>query len=118
MTYLSPQQATRHPNARKLDMKNFVHRPIPRLLRYDLLLKSILKETPPTHEDMEAIPQAIEVIQALGKETDTGIAAAKEKVEIWGYNSNLVFKVGEAIVSHFFLSGSTIVIAICRTWIC
>ena len=80
-------------------MKNFINRPIPRLLRYELLLKGILEETPESHEDRETIPQVLEVIKALGKETEPGVMSAKQKVEVWRYNSNLVFKPGEAIVS-------------------
>lgn len=79
-------------------MKNFINRPIPRLLRYELLLKNILDETPEGHEDRQTIPQVLEVIKALGKETEPGVMSAKQKVEVWRYNSNLVFKPGEAIV--------------------
>lgn len=81
-------------------MKNFINRPIPRLLRYELLLKGILEETPEGHEDRETIPQVLEVIKALGKETEPGVVSAKQKVEVWRYNSNLVFKPGETIVSY------------------
>jgi hypothetical protein len=81
-------------------MKNFINRPIPRLLRYELLLKGILDETPPGHEDREAIPHVLDVIKALGKETEPGVVSAKQKVELWRYNSNLVFKAGEAVVSY------------------
>lgn len=80
-------------------MKNFVHRPVARLARYDLLLSSILKETPSNHEDKEAIPQVQEVLKVLLKETETGVQSSKERVEIWQYNTNLVFKPGEQIVS-------------------
>ena len=80
-------------------MKTFIHRPIARLLRYDLLLSSILNETPPKHEDRDSIPQVLEVLRALGKETDSATEASKEKVDIWRYNANLVFKPGESIVS-------------------
>ncbi|KAF8902367.1 Dbl-like domain-containing protein [Gymnopilus junonius] len=90
-------QCVRHPDAHRLDMKNFINRPIPRLLRYDLLLKGIMDETPPGHEDLESIPNVIDVIKALGKETEPGVVSAKQKVEVWRYNSNLVFKQGEAI---------------------
>ncbi|CCM02646.1 uncharacterized protein FIBRA_04750 [Fibroporia radiculosa] len=90
-------QCTRHPDARKLDMKNFVNRPIPRLLRYELLLKGVLEETPADHEDREAIPQVLELIKSLGKEAEPGVTSAKQKVEVWRYNSQLVFKPGEAI---------------------
>ena len=79
-------------------MKNFVHRPVARLTRYELLLSSILKETPSGHEDKEEIPQVLEVLKQLLKETETGVQSAKERVEIWQYNQNLVFKPGEAIV--------------------
>ncbi|KAI8996474.1 Dbl-like domain-containing protein [Trametes punicea] len=90
-------QCTRHPDAHRLDMKNFINRPIPRLLRYELLLKNILDETPEGHEDRDYIPQVLDVIKALGKETEPGIVSAEQKVEVWRYNSNLVFKGGEVI---------------------
>lgn len=81
-------------------MKNFINRPIPRLLRYELLLKGILDETPAGHDDREAIPHVLDVIKTLGKETEPGVVSAKQKVELWRYNSNLVFKPGETIVSY------------------
>ena len=80
-------------------MKNFINRPIPRLLRYELLLKGIMDETVGEHEDLVTIPSVIEVIKALGKETEPGVASAKQKVELWRYNANLVFsKQGEIVV--------------------
>ncbi|KAJ7614669.1 signal transducer [Mycena polygramma] len=90
-------QCVRHPDAHRLDMKNFINRPIPRLLRYELLLKGILDETPNGHDDRKEIPQVLEVIKALGKDTEPGVVSAKQKVELWRYNSNLVFKPGEGI---------------------
>lgn len=79
-------------------MKSFINRPIPRLLRYELLLKGIIDETPHGHDDREAIPNVIDVIKALGKETEPGVLSAKQKVELWSYNLNLVFKTGETVV--------------------
>ncbi|CAK5273815.1 unnamed protein product [Mycena citricolor] len=90
-------QCVRHPDAHRLDMKNFINRPIPRLLRYELLLKGILDETPANHDDRKEIPQVLEVIKALGKDTEPGVVSAKQKVELWRYNSNLAFKPGEAV---------------------
>jgi hypothetical protein len=81
-------------------LKNFINRPIPRLLRYELLLKNILDETPQGHEDRNDIPQVLEVIKAIGKDSEPGVDSAKQKVELWRYNSNLVFKPGEYIVSN------------------
>ncbi|KAF8990664.1 Dbl-like domain-containing protein [Cyathus striatus] len=90
-------QCVRHPDAHRLDMKNFINRPIPRLLRYELLLKGIIEETEEPHDDLDTIPQVIDIIKALGKETEPGVFSAKQKVELWRYNSNLVFKNGEFI---------------------
>jgi hypothetical protein len=81
-------------------MKNFINRPIPRLLRYELLLKHILSETPSYYEDRDTIPPVIDLIKVLGKETEPGVASSKQKVELWRFNSNLVFKPGEYVVSH------------------
>ena len=89
-------------------MKAFINRPIPRLLRYELLLKSILDETPEGYEDRETIPQVLDLIKALGKDSEPGVVSAKQKVEVRRYNSNLVFKPGEAIVSVFSPSLSSI----------
>lgn len=80
-------------------MKSFINRPIPRLLRYELLLKNIYDETPAGHEDREAIPQVLEIIKSLGKDSEPGVESAKQKVQLWCYNSNIVFKPGEAVVS-------------------
>ncbi|TFK71669.1 hypothetical protein BDN72DRAFT_957951 [Pluteus cervinus] len=90
-------QCVRHPDAHRLDMKNFINRPIPRLLRYELLLKGIMEESPEGHEDHEAIPHVVDVIKALGKETEPGVQTAKEKVELWRYNGSLVYKPGEYV---------------------
>jgi hypothetical protein len=78
-------------------MKNFVNRPIPRLARYELLLKSIMDASAEGHEDRESIPHVIEVIKALLKETEPGVASAEQKVELWKYNANLVWKAGEYV---------------------
>ncbi|KAF5362265.1 hypothetical protein D9756_002201 [Leucocoprinus leucothites] len=68
--------AIRHPSAQRLDMKHFVYRPIPRLTRYDN-------------------PNVIEILKALGKDTEPGVTSAKQKVDLWKYNSSIVFKSGE-----------------------
>jgi hypothetical protein len=94
------QIAVHHPDAHRLDLKDFINRPIPRLLRYELLLKQILAETPVHHDDRQAIPPVIELIKSLGKDTEPGLAGAKQKVELWRFNEGLVFKNGEYVVSR------------------
>ncbi|KAH9008657.1 hypothetical protein EDB84DRAFT_1595503 [Lactarius hengduanensis] len=78
-------------------MKNFVNRPIPHLARYELLLKGIMEASHDGHKDHESIPQFIEVINSLLEEMQPGVASAEQKVELWQYNTNLVFKLGEAM---------------------
>ena len=99
-------------------MKSFINRPIPRLLRYELLLNEILRDTPPYDEDRRTIPDVIDLIKALGRETEPGVTSSKQKVELWRYNSNLVFKSGEYVVSSFTLSILNLSKHVCRTWTC
>ncbi|KAG8970658.1 hypothetical protein FRC05_000516 [Tulasnella sp. 425] len=87
----------RNPDSRKLDLKAFIFRPIPRLLRYDLLLGQIKKMLPPEDEDLEAIVQVCDIIKDLAKATESGVATAEKKVELWNFHANLVFKPGEAV---------------------
>ena len=100
-------------------MKNFINRPIPRLFRYELLLKYILEQAPPGHEDLDTIPAVLDVLKGLQKETEPGVISAKQKVELWRYNANLVFKVGENIVCFASLRRPTSrMLTPNRTWIC
>ncbi len=100
------QDALRHPDARKLDIKAFINRPIPRMLRYNLLLSSILAVTPEGHSDQQDIPLVSELISALGRSMDHCTATAERKVELWRYKRNLRWRIGEEVVSvlsHHFL---------------
>ncbi|KAG1874386.1 Dbl homology domain-containing protein [Suillus subluteus] len=90
-------QSIQHPDAHRLDIKNFINRPIPRSLRHEPLLKGIMDETPAIHEDREAIPQVLEIIKALCKETEPGVQSTKQKVQLWCYNSNMQFKPNESV---------------------
>ena len=58
-----------------------------------------MEASPPNHEDRDTIPQVLEVIKDLGKRTEPGVQSAKDKVELWGYHANLVFKPSEMVVS-------------------
>lgn len=97
------EQCTRHPDAQKLDIKNFIMRPVARLLRYPLLLSGIMDASPAGHEDKDSIPNVLEVIKDLGKSTEGGVESSKQKVELWRYDANLVFKPGEYLVSFLSL---------------
>ncbi|KAJ3569204.1 hypothetical protein NP233_g5203 [Leucocoprinus birnbaumii] len=71
------------------------HRPIPLPLQYELLLKDNMHNSVKGHEDHADIPNVIDAIESVGKETEPGVQDAKTKVELWRYNANLVFKNGE-----------------------
>jgi RHO1 GDP-GTP exchange protein 1/2 len=95
---LPDQQCVQHPDARCLDMKTFINRPILHLLRYELLLRGVLEETAYHHEDHETIPQVIDFIKAIAKEAEPWVQSTEQKVQLWRHCSNLVFKPGEVIV--------------------
>ncbi|KAG9075486.1 hypothetical protein FS749_012835, partial [Ceratobasidium sp. UAMH 11750] len=91
------ERQTRVSDSRKHELKMFIHRPVARLPRYELLLRDIMGASPMDHEDRESIPQIIEIISELVRSTNAAIGTAKQKVEIWNYASNLVWKPGEMI---------------------
>ncbi|KAF8757531.1 hypothetical protein RHS01_03367 [Rhizoctonia solani] len=91
------ERQIRAPDARRLELKAFIHRPVARLPRYELLLRDIMAASPMDHEDRESIPQIIEIISELNRSTNAAIGTAKQKVEIWNYSANIVFKPGESI---------------------
>nr|XP_019015157.1 uncharacterized protein I206_01245 [Kwoniella pini CBS 10737]OCF53938.1 hypothetical protein I206_01245 [Kwoniella pini CBS 10737] len=87
------QTCLKDPSANRQDIYHFINRPIPRLLRYNLLLADILKSLkevgPPDHPDIEQIPGVMEVITDLGKATQKGVAVNESKVELWGFQHTL-----------------------------
>lgn len=77
----------------KHDINHFTYRPVPRLLRYRLLLPPILETLkatgPPDHDDIETIPQVMELIDQLAKATQKGVAVNEAKVELWQFEHSL-----------------------------
>lgn len=77
------------PASNRQDIFHFINRPIPRLLRYPLLLQPILKslqETGPADlADIDIIPQVIELISDLGKSTQKGVVVNESKVDLWEF---------------------------------
>lgn len=58
-----------------------------------------MEESPANHEDKKDIPHVLDVIKDLGKATEPLVTTSKQKVELWSYNSSLVWKTGEIVVS-------------------
>ncbi|KAM9335047.1 neuroepithelial cell-transforming gene 1 protein [Symphorus nematophorus] len=59
------QRCLESPFSRKLDLWSFLDIPRSRLVKYPLLLKEILKHTPPEHPDAASLEKAITVIQGV-----------------------------------------------------
>ncbi|KAF5373356.1 hypothetical protein D9615_007361 [Tricholomella constricta] len=84
-------------DAHRLSMKDFLNCPFPHLLKYVELLTAILEVTPRGHEDLKAIPLVIQDIEDLARDTEPGVASSKQKVQLWTYSANLVFRPGETM---------------------
>ncbi|KAL4658436.1 neuroepithelial cell-transforming gene 1 protein isoform X3 [Arapaima gigas] len=65
------QRCLESPFSRKLDLWSFLDVPRSRLVKYPLLLKEILRHTPPEHPDTTALEQAIGIIQAVLSDINT-----------------------------------------------
>nr|XP_046235174.1 neuroepithelial cell-transforming gene 1 protein isoform X1 [Scatophagus argus] len=59
------QRCLESPFSRKLDLWCFLDIPRSRLVKYPLLLKEILKHTPPEHPDAASLDEAITIIQGV-----------------------------------------------------
>ncbi|XP_071370001.1 neuroepithelial cell-transforming gene 1 protein-like [Centroberyx affinis] len=59
------QRCLESPFSRKLDLWSFLDIPRSRLVKYPLLLKEILRHTPPEHPDTASLEQAITIIQGV-----------------------------------------------------
>ncbi|KAH0583069.1 hypothetical protein H2248_010954 [Termitomyces sp. 'cryptogamus'] len=91
------ESCTRHPDAHRTSMKDFLNCPFTRLLQYVEMLRAILELTPRGHEDLKSIPDLIEMIEGLARETEPGVTSSKQKVQLWTYNANIIFRPGESM---------------------
>ena len=92
------EDAKNHPDARKLDIRSFINRPIPRLLKYELILKNMLNDTPPGSTDHADLGQICDILRDLGISSQHGAAASERKVFLWRYTADLVFQPGDHVV--------------------
>ena len=63
--FLVSQQASRHPDAHRLDLKHFLSRPSEHLQKYPVLLEAICNETTEGNPDVEFLKEAIAAIKKL-----------------------------------------------------
>ncbi|KAM9808314.1 neuroepithelial cell-transforming gene 1 protein-like [Neosynchiropus ocellatus] len=59
------QRCLESPFSRKLDLWSFLDIPRSRLVKYPLLLREILRHTPPEHPDVTSLERAVAIIQGI-----------------------------------------------------
>src|SRR3990167_2532907 len=57
-----PQTCMQNSETRNLELDSFLIIPLQRICKYPLLLKELLKSTPPGHTDFASLSDAVEVI--------------------------------------------------------
>ncbi|KAJ8002648.1 hypothetical protein DPEC_G00161080 [Dallia pectoralis] len=65
------QRCLESPFSRKLDLWSFLDSPRSRLVKYPLLLREILRHTPPEHPDVPRLEKAITIIQGVLSDINT-----------------------------------------------
>ncbi|MEQ2161477.1 hypothetical protein GOODEAATRI_009980 [Goodea atripinnis] len=81
------QRCLESPFSRKLDLWSFLDVPRSRLVKYPLLLREILRHTPPDHPDVASLERAITIIQDILSE----INVRKGETECQYYIDQLEF---------------------------
>ncbi|MEQ2247852.1 nucleolar protein net1 [Ilyodon furcidens] len=81
------QRCLESPFSRKLDLWSFLDIPRSRLVKYPLLLREILRHTPPDHPDVASLERAITIIQDILSE----INVRKGETECQYYIDQLEF---------------------------
>lgn len=77
------------PFSRKLDLWTLLDSPRSRLVKYPLLLKSILKHTPPSHPDHPPLTESIKVVEGVIRGVDVVAGEARcaymlERIDSFG----------------------------------
>jgi hypothetical protein len=78
---------------------NLIIRPLPRLIRIELLLRDVMKLSPKGHEDHTSIPPILDIIKEARATSETGMQNAEGKVKLMQYKENLVFGPNDNAVS-------------------
>jgi hypothetical protein len=103
------QQCRNASGTNRQDIGHFAYRPVPRLLRYTLLLKDILKHLTRTDQsdnlDIFTIPEVVELIDSQGKLIEKGVEESSAKVSLWQLPDSLSGgKFGKEIVNDLDLT--------------
>jgi len=86
------QKAFRRKECRKLDMESFLILPLQRLCKYPLLLKEVLKFTPESHPDHQAMTEAYDKIKKIVDIVNERVRKVENVIKVAGVESRLVNK--------------------------
>jgi hypothetical protein len=75
--------------ANGLDIDSLLITPCQRIPRYELLLKTLLKHTPPDHQDHEILPAVLEEFSNLGKAVDNAASQGTEFAKLLGLEEKI-----------------------------
>ncbi|KAG0193889.1 RHO1 GDP-GTP exchange protein 2 [Apophysomyces sp. BC1034] len=90
--YAFVESIERLPQSRKLELNGFLTKPTIRLGRYNLLLREILKHTPPDHPDQVALPQTMQIIDKYLSLVNHATGIAENKFNLKMLNEKLCDK--------------------------
>ncbi|PWN22962.1 CNH-domain-containing protein [Microstroma glucosiphilum] len=90
-------ETERLPESRKLELNGYLTKPTTRLARYPLLFEAILKATPETNPDKQALPKATKLIKDFLNKVNVETGKSENRFNLAQLDQQLVFKQGEAV---------------------
>lgn len=84
----------RSPKSRKLELNGYLTKPTTRLGRYNLLLREILKHTPPDHPDCKTIPKVMHLINNFLERVNEESGKTENKFSLEVLEKKLSWKKG------------------------
>ncbi|KAF9576365.1 RHO1 GDP-GTP exchange protein 2, partial [Lunasporangiospora selenospora] len=86
------KECTRHPEARRLNLRHFIGQPYQRIPRYPLLLREVVKRTDESVPDRAAVEEVIRVCSELGKNIDGRMAEGNQRLRMLKVIDKFVWK--------------------------
>ncbi|KAG0267171.1 RHO1 GDP-GTP exchange protein 2, partial [Mortierella polycephala] len=89
------KDCTRHPEARRLNLRHFIGQPYQRIPRYPLLLNEVVKRTDEGVPDREIVQEVIRACTELGKRVDACMPEGARQLRLWTIQDKIIWKSGE-----------------------
>ncbi|KAF8975101.1 RHO1 GDP-GTP exchange protein 2 [Entomortierella lignicola] len=88
------KDCTRHPEARRLNLRHFVSQPYQRIPRYALLLAEVIKKTDETVPDRATVEEVIKMCKELGTRVNDAIPEGHRQVRLLTLQDKIIWKAG------------------------